>query len=248
MQFRQFFLAQRKTKTRITPHGVVTSSAATDSARAPALTVRHMGILSQQRRLNAANPYLSHRDDPNAEGSSTHGAVNGPPSESFVGHANNGLQPSRVHPVAYPEYPPVPDGGGSAPPGRGFVPQASALSPMSVAMPVHAVPVHHVYGGPDPNAPPEGARTVTGVARMSAAAHSVAVASSPPRTVAAALRGTSSPPTFSSASAPCSTGSRSITSSRCISASSSPPGPSPMRLEHPHHRGARGIQPRRKTL
>ena len=115
-----------------------------------------MGILSQERRLNAANPYLSHRDDPNAEGSSTHGAVNGPPSESFVGHANNGLQPSRGHPVAYPEYPPVPDGGGSAPPGRGFVPQASALSPMSVAMPVHAVPVHHVYGGPDPNAPPEG--------------------------------------------------------------------------------------------
>ena len=128
----------------------------TDSARAPALTVRHMGIVSQERRLNAANPYQAHEDDPDAGGSSTPGAVNGPPGESYVGHANNGLQPSRGHPVAYPEYPPVPHGGGTAPLGGGFAPQASALPPMSVAMPVHAVPVHHVYGGPDPNAPPEG--------------------------------------------------------------------------------------------
>jgi hypothetical protein len=128
----------------------------TDSARAPALNVRHMGIVSQERRLNAANPYLAHEDDPDAGGSSTPGAVNGPPGESYVGHANNGLQPSRGHPVAYPEYPPVPHGGGSAPPGGGFAPQTSALTPMSVAMPVHAVPVHHVYGGPDPNAPTEG--------------------------------------------------------------------------------------------
>jgi hypothetical protein len=115
-----------------------------------------MGIVSQERRLNAANPYLAHEDDPDAGGSSTPGAVNGPPGESYVGHANNGLQPSRGHPVAYPEYPPVPHGGGSAPPGGGFAPQTSALTPMSVAMPVHAVPVHHVYGGPDPNAPTEG--------------------------------------------------------------------------------------------
>ena len=115
-----------------------------------------MGIVSQERRLNTANPYQAHEDDPDAGGSSTPGAVNGPPGESYVGHANNGLQPSQGHPVAYPEYPPVPHGGGSAPLGGGFAPQASALPPMSVAMPVHAVPVHHVYGGPDPNAPSEG--------------------------------------------------------------------------------------------
>ena len=119
-------------------------------------------------------------------------------------------------------YPPVPDGGGSAPPGGGFVPDLRPL-PHSVAMPVHAVPVHHVYGAPTRTLRPR-APAATGVARI-VLLPTLRGCFEPPRTVAAALRGTSSPPTFSSASAPCSTGSRSITSSRCISVSSSPPGP-----------------------